>query len=223
MSLDSLLHERRRVIGVLYAEDFGAEPEAEDIPPEQDVPEPEVIEPFFTLAELEAAREEGRVAGQAEAERGVAASRLHVLKRIAASLAEADAEAAAMAEAAASGMARAMLSALATCLPALCEQHGTAEVQALVRIVLPNLAEQPRVTVRVHPQMAPAIAAELAVQDSEFGERVALLPSDTIAPGDARITWENGAALRDAGRAYAAVNESLAALGLFEEDLIDAR
>ncbi len=223
MSFDSLLHERRRVIGVLYAEDFDAEPAAEDIPPDSDVPEPEVIEPFFTAEELEAAREEGRTAGRAEAERGIAASRLHMLERIADALAEAQGEAATVAESAATGTARAMLSALATCLPTLCERHGAAEVQALVRIVLPGLVDQPRVSVRIHPRLEPVIAAELSALDSEFAERVVLLPNDAIAPGDVKITWEGGAALRDAGRVCAALNESLAALGLYEEELIDAR
>jgi hypothetical protein len=49
-----------------------------------------------------------------------------------------------------------------------------------------------------------------------------LLPSDAVPPGDARVTWEDGAAQRDAGRARTALNEALAALGLLEEELTDA-
>ncbi len=215
-----MLHERRHVIGVLYAEDFDAE--EEDVP-EPVAPEPEVIEPVFTAAELDRARAEGHAAGRAEVERSLAASRLHMLDLIASGLAGGDIAAARMAESTALGIARTIMGALSACLPALCERHGVAELQALMRAVLPSLTDQPRITVRVNPHMATAMAAEITALDSEIAERVVLLPSETIAPGDARVSWEDGSARRDAGRARAALNEALAALGLIEEELIDAR
>lgn len=212
-----MLHERRHVIGVLYAEDFDAEDILDPV-----APEPEVIEPVFVAAELDTARAEGHAAGRMEAERSLVASRLQMLERIAGAMADATNAAASAAEATATGLARTILSALTACLPALCERHGAAELQALMRAVLPSLTDQPRITVRVHPQMASTMAAEIAALDTDIAERVVLLPSDAIPPGDARVTWEDGAALRDAGRARAAVQESLAALGLLEEELTDA-
>ncbi len=222
MNLEARLQERRRVIGVLYAEDF----DVEDVPepdPEPDflAPEPEFIEPLFTAAELDTARAEGQATGQLEAERSLAASRLQILEQIVAGLAEADHAAAAVAEAAAAGVARSLLAALAACLPSLCERHGATELQALMRSLLPSLASQPRITVRVHPQMVAAVMAEMTALDAEIAERMVLLPNDAIPPGDARVTWEDGTALRDTGRARTALNESLAALGLLEEELTD--
>jgi flagellar biosynthesis/type III secretory pathway protein FliH len=217
LTLDAMLHERRHVIGVLYAEDFDAEDASEPI-----APEPEVIEPLFVAAEMDAARAEGHAAGLIEAERGIAASRLQTLDRIATAMTGAADAAAGAAEAAATGIARTILGALSACLPALCERHGATELQALMRAVLPSLTDQPRVTVRVHPLMAPAMADEIAALDAELAERVVLLPSDAVPPGNVRVTWEDGAAQRDAGRARAALNEALAALGLLEEELTDA-
>ena len=211
---------RPSLLGVLYAEDFdddGGAPAAADA-----LPEPEVIEPSFTAAELDAARVEARAAGRLDAERGVAASRNHMLGLLATGVADARAAAAEVAEAAAEGVARCMLGALAACLPALCERHGAEELRALVRMVLPAMQDEPRITVRVNPRMLPAMQAEVAALDFEIAERVHLLATDALPPGDARISWVDGSAVRDAGRARAAVQDALSALGLLEQEMADA-
>ena len=208
---------RPNLLGVLYAEDFdldGAAP--------AETAEPEVIDPVFTAAELDAARDEGRAAGRIEAERGLAAARGHMLGLLATGVADAKDAAAAVVEAAAEGVAKCMLGALAACLPALCERHGADELRALARYVLPAMHDEPRITVRVNPHMIAAMQAEVAALDSEIAERVHLLPTDAIAPGDARISWAEGSAVRDAGRARLAVEDALAALGLLEREVAHA-
>ena len=144
------------------------------------------------------------------------------LDQIASFLATAQAGADAVAEAAADSIARTMLSALAACLPALCARHGAGEVQAVMQAVLPGLVHEPRVAVRVNPLLIPAMTAEIAALDSEIAERVALVPVDAMAPGDVRVTWQDGAAVRDTARICAAVNDVLASLGLLEQEMIDA-
>ena len=213
---------RPSLVGVLYAEDFDddASPSAAGSP--DPAPEPEIIEPAFTAAELDAARAEAWQAGRLEAEHGLAGSRSRMLGLLAAGIAEARAAAHEAAEAAAEGVASCMLSALAACLPAMCERHGAAELRALARTLLPALADEPRVTVRISPHMVAAIEAELASLDSEIAERVHLLPTDAIPPGDARVTWAEGSAVRDAGRARAAFEDGLAALGLLQREHADA-
>ena len=206
---------RPHVAGVLYAEDFDEAAPACTAPSEPAL-EPELIEPVFTAVELDRARAEGRAAGQAEAERGVAASRLQVLRLIGDTMADAREAARIVATEAAEATARCMLSALTACLPALCTRHGADELRAFVRVVLPVLAEEPRITVRVHPHMIGVLEDELASMDFEIVERISLHPSEAIAPGDARVTWSEGSASRQAARARAAVEEALALLGLLD-------
>ncbi len=206
---------RPNLAGVLYAEDFD-DAGTTSPPTEEQAPEPELIEPVFTAAELEAARAEGRGQGRAEAERGVAASRVQVLKLIASSMDEAREAARQTAEQAAEATVRCMLTTLTACLPDLCARHGAGELRALIRCVLPALSEEPRITVRAHPHMTPVIEDELALLEPDIAERVTLQPSEAIPPGDARVTWSDGSASRQAARARTAVTEALAALGLLE-------
>ncbi len=206
---------RPSLAGVLYAEDFD---EAAPVPSSADepAPEPEVIEPVFSAAELDSARADGRAAGLAEAERSIAASRLQVLRLMAENMGDAREAARNLAAEAAEAAARCMLTALTACLPALCTRHGANEVRAFVRIVLPVLTEEPRITVRVHPHMIAMLQDELAAMDFEVVERITLQPADAIAPGDVRVTWSAGSASRHGARARAAIDEALAMLGLLD-------
>ena len=226
---------RPSLVGVLYAEDFDdadlapapARPSwrrATDRPAAEaksaEPVEPEVAETSFTAAELDTARAEGREAGRVEAERGLAASRASMVGLLATGLAEVQGSAQGVAEMAAEGVARCLLSMMAACLPALCERHGAAEVQALARAVLPALVDEPRITVRVHPYMQAAMQTEVAALDIELAERVHLVPTEAVAPGNARISWADGSVVRDAARARRAVEDALAALGLFDPTLL---
>ena len=204
------------LIGVLYAEDF----DAEDAAPGDPDPDPSQppAEPSFSATDLAAARDEARLGGRMEAEHGLIASRARMLELIATGLGDAREAAAAIAEDRAMAIARTMLSALAACLPALCVRHGAGELRALMQAVLPDLVDEPRITVRVSPQMASAMGAEIAALDSDLAAKIVLLPSEQIAPGDARISWREGQAIRDAGRARRALEDALAALGLLERE-----
>ncbi len=104
MNIESLLHRSRAVAGVLYAEDF----DAPDLPSS---PEPEAIEPAFSLAELEEARAEARAAARLDAEESQAAARLRALEAIGAGLDAARDTAREDATAASEAIARTMLGA----------------------------------------------------------------------------------------------------------------
>jgi flagellar biosynthesis/type III secretory pathway protein FliH len=220
-------HERRRtLLGVLYAEDFDADGTFAAAPkpaePPAEAAEPEIVEPVYTAAEMEAARDEGRAAGRAETEHGLAAARTHMLGLIATGMDEARSAATQVAEAVAAEVARTLLTALVACLPALCAQHGATELRALAHAVLPALMDEPKITVRVNPSMIAAMSIEIAALDSEIAERIVLLPTEQLEPGDGRVSWQEGSAVRDAGRARAAVEDALAALGLLDKEMIDA-
>ena len=222
MTLSAARPHRPSLLGVLYAEDFDDDGAASSVPEPQPGPEPEIIEPTFSASELEAARAEARRAGRTEAEHGVVASRTRLLAKLAEGVTEARVGAYAAAEHAAEGVARCMLSALAACLPALCEQHGAEELRVLARTLLPALSEEPRITMRVNPHMMAAMQAEIASLDAELAERIHLLPTDAVAPGDARISWAEGSAARDSSRARAAFEQGLASLGLLQREHADA-
>lgn len=209
MNIDDLLHCSRGVAGVLYAEDF----DAPDLPP---LPEPEAIEPAFSLAELEEARAEARAAARLDAEESQAAARLQALQAIGAGLDAARDSAREDATAASEAIARTMLGALTACLPSLCARYGAAEVRTLARVVLPALVDEPRITIRLSPHDARMLADEIERLEPELAARISLAPTDAVPRGDLRIAWQDGVAVRDAAAARAAVHDALGALGLID-------
>lgn len=212
---------RQALFGVLYAEDFDA---SDNAVAQASIPslEPEHIEPLFTLAELEVAKAEARLAGQAATAQSLAGARNQLLQSLACAITIARDDGRAAAEAIAEGSARCMLSALNACLPALCERHGPGELQILIRNILPGLSHEPRITVRLHPDAVPLLQAEIATLDAELAERVHMLPTETVLPGDLRITWGDGLLVRDAGRAQAAIHAALTEMGLLPTEDTDA-
>ncbi len=219
--------DRFSALDVLYAEDFDgpAAVLAE--------PEPETAAPHFTLAEFHAAREAGFAAGR-EAERDCvvaeeASARSRAVAALAANLTEARETARTHAEAAAEALAQAVLSIIAAALPSLCAQHGEAEARAMLQALLPTLAAEPRIAVRLSPGLVDAVQADLAVLDPDVAALVQLMPTDTMPPGDVRVSWENGACHRSAAAACAAVRRVLAPLDLllpepvFAQELVHAQ
>lgn len=209
------------VFGVLYAEDFD---EADAAPmPAGPAAEPEIIDPTFTLAELEAARAEAREEGERRAlqdrRTNAAQASAEALAALAATTSEAREEARLFAEAAAEALSRTALSLLSGALPALCSRHGEGEVRALVRQLLPMLAREPRAVIRVNPHSLPGVQHELAGADPELAARITLIPTDALLPGDLRASWDEGALTRDSAAIQAAMQRALAELGLAEPAL----
>jgi flagellar assembly protein FliH len=212
---------RARRPAILFAEDFDAPPGItvlDDLPDEPPPPPPPPPPPAFTEADLTQAREsayaEGHRNGLAQAATDRAEVTRQMLDVIAGRLDGAGTAAAKVAEESAEVVARLLLGTLATMLPALCARHGAGEVAALTRAVLPALAREPRVTIRLSPHVVHAVEQELAGLDPELHGRVSLVPTDAVAPGDARITWQDGAAVRDADALWRTVAEALAPLDL---------
>lgn len=210
-----------REAGILYAEDFDA-PEILPKPPPPPPPPPS-----YDQAELEAAceraREEGRLAALQDEEQVQAGLRLAALQAIADALSASHDHAARLAEEAAEALARTVLGLLLAALPATCARHGERELRALVRTVLPALSAEPRITVRANPAMQAALAAELARMEPDLAARVALVPTEALAPGDASIAWTDGSAVRDAAAIATAARDALAPLDLLDLSELDAR
>jgi flagellar biosynthesis/type III secretory pathway protein FliH len=202
-----------RNLGALFAEDF-------DLP--EAAPEPEIIEPVFSATELvserDAAWRKGHAAGLTEAATSDAAAARQAMEGIAAQLQDACGSAAALAEQSADAVARLLLDSLAAAFPVFCACYGEAEVQAIVRSVLPALIQEPVITVRVNTRTAPSLAREIGRLDPDLAARVQIDVSDAMPIGDVRIAWRNGAAARDAGKLWAQVAAILAPAGLLRGD-----
>jgi len=194
---------------ILFDEDF-------DLPPPSR--EPEVIEPVYSVNELNAAREEAardsREQALTEADTSARTMASRALASISEQLETARAEAAAIAEQSSEAIARLVMSCFATAFPALCARHGQPELAALLREILPALHREPAITVRISPHVAAALATDVHALDADLAKRVRLIPTDAVAPGDARITWEHGAATRDAASLWRQIENVLAPAGL---------
>ncbi len=204
-----------RPLGALFGEDFDR-PEAS--------PEPEVIEPVFSAAELanarEAAWQQGNAAGLQEAAASDSAATRRTIEAIAAQFAEARDTAAALAEQSADAIARLLLDSLAAAFPVLCACYGEAEVQAIVRSVLPALTQEQMVTIRTNPLTARSLVREIGRLDPDLAARVQIAESDAMTPGDVKIAWRNGAAIRDATALWEQVAAILAPAGLLRTDVV---
>lgn len=197
--------------GILYAEDFDELP----LPPAPPAPQA----PGITQAELDGAIAMARAEAVHDArmdwQRGALQAQADALMAIAQALTNAEEDARAMAESVAEGLARTILSITVGLLPAACARHGPNELRAVLRRLLPTLAQQPRVVVRLSPAVLEDVRADLTQLDEDLAAAVILTPA-TLAPGDARVTWTDGALIRDTAAMRAAVTAALTGLGLLE-------
>jgi len=219
-SLGFLLDERpppsarppeARIGRALFDDDF-------DLPPRSETPEePEIIEPSFSVAELEAAREEGFRAGRdAEAQSRAASDRAieqQWLGRVAAALDAAAETAEHVAEDAAEALVRMLLDTFAAVFPAMCERFGEAEAKGLVAAILPVLRLEPRATIRLAPALHQAITDTINRADRDLVGRIDLHPDLAMTEGDIHVTWRNGQASRDTSALWTEIGDILGQAG----------
>lgn len=196
----------------LFEEDFDRPP-----PPETP-PEPEIIEPVYSAAELAAARaeawREGHDTAQAEAHASDTASAAAALRLIAEQVAASRAEAAIVAEQESGALAGLLMDCLGAAFPVLCAAHGEAELLAIMRILLPALTQEQRVVVRIHPDSALAAQQEIERLDPDLLPLVELSPAVAIPRGDIRVAWRGGGAVRDCVALWNQIAGILAPAGL---------
>ncbi len=196
---------------ILFAEDF------DQPPPVEPVPEPEIIEPTFTIAEMEACRQEawraGEQSGAAAIESATTATARAALDTIASMLRDAADHASRLADDAAQTMTRLLFDGLALLFPTLCARFGQAETVAVLNLTLPALRQDPRPAIRIASALAGAVMAEIELLEPALAGKVTILPDDAMAPGDIRITWYNGSAGRDSRALWNEIAEILTSTG----------
>ena len=183
------------------------------------LPEPAPPPPSFTLGELDTARQtaclEAVAVARAEWQQSALHDRTQSLVAIADALAAAQQQAGILADTVAEGVARAILSVVAGLLPELCARHGGAEVRTLLRHLLPTLAQQPRIAVRVNSAVLNDVRGDLALLDEDLAACV-VLTAAPLLPGDARVSWTDGSLVRDQAAISVKVTAALTELGLLE-------
>ena len=204
---------------LLFADDFDA---AEAGPPPSTAAEDEPPPPpSYDQAALDAARElaraEGHARGLADAAAADAARVAETLAGIGAHLSEAAAHVARATEESAVMFARLLLSAMLAGYPRLGERYGAEELRALLRHAMSGLLQEAQVTFHVHPSMVDAVTGELAAVPAKERAHMTIEPWDAIPPGDIRVTWPNGALVRDTVAVANAIADILRPLGLVSE------
>lgn len=204
----------------LFARDFDApldgvivlddeEPEAPPSEPDAPAITPEMLEEACV-----AARAEGLQAGRAEAAEAREAARHAMTAALLNQLRDAEAQLRAAVEEAGGALAALVLTMLDSAFPALRARHGAAELSRFVRDMVSLLAQEPRIVIRIHPDMQPVLDQVLAGLEPERREAILVEPREALPPGDARIAWRHGMAVRDTEALRARLAETLAPLGL---------
>jgi len=195
---------------ILFVDDF----DHPDPPPAAAPPEPEYIEPVFTAADMEAAREAGHAAGLEEARTEHHAVQAQLcaaaMTAIGDALAATRQDAEAIATRTAEDLAAAMLALLQAALPAASEALAGQELTALLAAILPPLKREPAVQLRLHPDMLPDISADLHARFPEYAARLTISADAALARADATVIWEDGEMRRDTSQLWNDIRTALA-------------
>lgn len=164
------------------------------------------MEPTFTQTQLEAAcakaREEGHQAALAEAVAAIdgrLAQAAETLVSGLASLAEQEEEIRREAETRAVELLR-MVTAKA--VPALVHKEPLADIEAMVVDCLREAADEPRIVMRLPPDLFEPMRERLGAitQAHGFAGKFVLLVDESIGPADGRLEWADGGAERNTRR-----------------------
>src|SRR5690348_9797808 len=173
------------------------------------------IEPTFTRTELEAAvakaREEGRQAGLAEAAAAIdgrLAQAAETLTSSIASLAARDDELRRKAETKAVELLRLVA---AKAVPALARKEPLTDLEAMVIDCLREAADEPRIVLRVAPDLFEPMRRRLdaIAQGHGFAGKFVLLVDESIGPADGRLEWADGGAERNTARIAREIDAAL--------------
>lgn len=89
-------------------------------------------------------------------------------------------------------------------MPELANQQSLEGISALVKQVMMDRFEEPRLIIRVHDSVLDSLSARLEklAAQSGFRGQYALMADTALAPNDCRIEWSNGGVERSAARLW---------------------
>ena len=200
---------------ILFAEDF------DDLPPQALQPEPPPPPPpapTLTAADVEAARREGHAAGlhaaRQQAGVGLAEAAQAVCNAVAVQLSAHLSQRQTELTETADAVARLIFAALAAQLPSIAQRHAASEIAHLVRDLMGDLASDRAMTVAVAPALLDELRRALSALPRDVARRVVLQSDERIDPGDARLDWESGAAVRQTRKVQQTLDDALRTLDL---------
>jgi flagellar assembly protein FliH len=173
-------------------------------------------EPTFTRTEVDAAcakaREEGHQAALAEAAAAIdgrLAQAAEALVSGLASLAERSDEFRRETETRAIELLRAVVG---KAVPALVRKEPLADLEAMVIECLREAADEPRIVLRIAPDLFEPMRRRLdaIAHGHGFGGKFVLLVDESIGPADGRLEWADGGADRNAARLARDLDAALA-------------
>jgi len=205
--------------GILFAEDFDDMPDphghARAAAP---MPTPVPAAPALTDEDVQTARHEGFMAGisaaKTESARIVQMAARDALLRLNDLLPALAEQRQRQIDEAVEVAARLVFTTLAALLPSLALRHAPQEIAHLLHDIIADLAPDRALTLAVSPGLLDAIRSALADLPREQARRVVLQGEDALAPGDARLGWEGGAAIRQTRPVLDAINDILRSLDL---------
>jgi len=190
--------------------------------------EPEEELPTFTEDQLDAARDEGfeagRNAGINEAADAIETKINEALGAISGNLEELFKRQAIDAATTFSDAVSISTAIARKCFPYLNEAHGFEEIERMVKEVLTEVLEEPRVIIHINPLLRDLLEARMAgiAGEANFEGQVIILEAEDIAPGDCRVVWSSGIAERNVEGTISKIDQIVAVnLGSVKEEIAD--
>ena len=191
-------------------------------------PEPKVKQEF-TKAQLEAAREEGYIAGHTAALEEAGTAREHYIADAMNLIAQGlngieDQQRMANVELEKVAM-RMVYGVVRRLLPGFAEQYAVDNIEGFVRQVLPVAIGEPKIIVRAHAMIAADLETRLkdVFARAGFQGGYSVITDYELQPGDCRLEWAGGGADRDEARIWRSIREAVAATyGDVDVDALDA-
>lgn len=175
------------------------EKDAPEVPDEPPPPPP----PTFSEAELERARRDSLAKGREEAAAEAEASRerrvadlLQTISREFSTLFAAEDLRNAQYEA---ESVRLTLATLQRLFPAMNQKYGLSEIQRVIQEVLESQREQATIKIEVEPDYVETIRDHVkrVLKQANISGNCEVTGNQALGPGDCRMSWENGGALRE--------------------------
>ncbi len=182
-------------------------------------PEPEVVEPEISEADLEQARAEGRQEGLAlgreegrtEAFNGIEQTTQTLLLNLTGRVGELLSEQPRMHEQVAEEALKAASTILRKLVPSLEKSAALKEIEAVVSECLERAQDEPRLVVRVSEPMLEPVKSRIdaLVKAEGFEGKVVFLATDDLGDSDVRVEWADGGAERRTDEIWRDIDEIL--------------
>jgi len=165
----------------------------------------------YTSAEVEAIRRESFALGKADTEAQAAAARTATLAAVAASLIRMIGEFDAAVKAMRQDSAAIAIEVGRKLAEVALDAFPLKEVETLLADCLHKLHREPRIVVRLAPESADALRADIDAlcQQHAFAGRIVILAEPALTGGDCRIEWADGGVERDLATTFSAIEQGV--------------